>query len=43
MSNKDINIEQSIVEDGLYSQIVQLLNDTRKSVVIRVFFLSRLS
>lgn len=36
MSNKDINIEQSIVEDGLYSQIVQLLNDTRKSVVIQV-------
>lgn len=36
MSNKDINIEQSIIEDGLYSQIVQLLNDTRKSVVIQV-------
>lgn len=36
MSNKDINIEQSIVEDGLYSQIVQLLNDTRKNVVIQV-------
>lgn len=36
MSNKDINIEQTIVEDGLYSQIVQLLNDTRKSVVIQV-------
>lgn len=36
MSNKDINIEQSIVEDGLYSQIVKLLNDTRKSVVIQV-------